>query len=67
MGTGRDCKSRLELGNSWGMVRPVYMHSVCTIGATSRDCMSLAITVNNLFRELYPVRPPITERNTKNK
>jgi hypothetical protein len=43
MGTDRNYKSHLELGSSWGMVCPLYMHSICATGITSRDCMSLAI------------------------
>jgi len=53
LGTGRDYKSYLELGNSRGMVRSIYMHSVRATGATSRARMSLAVTVNNLYKILF--------------
>jgi hypothetical protein len=50
VGTRRDRKSHLELGNSWGLVRPIYIHSVRAPGITGWDCMSPAITVNNSCR-----------------
>ena len=52
MDAGRNCESRLELGNSWGVVCPLYMHSVCAISSTGRACVSLPIIIHNIHNTL---------------